>query len=255
MARFDLSDFEWVLIEPLLPNKPRGVPRVDDRRVINGIFYILRTGSPWRDLPERYGPYTTVYNRYNRWAKAGVWLRVFEALSEQSPDSLHLIDSSIVRAHQHAAGGKKGGPDHAIGRSRGGLSTKIHAVVDARGLPVRFVLTPGQASDKAAVPALIEGLRPARDVVADRGYDARAILELLAEHGSRPHIPTQRNRKVQRSVDPAIYRQRNLVERFFNKLKHFRRIATRYDKLARNFLAAIALVSTRLWIRHYESTT
>jgi len=128
-------------------------------------------------------------------------------------------------------------------------------VVDARGLPVRFVLTPGQASDKAAVPALIEGLRPARDVVADRGYDARAILELLAEHGSRPHIPTQRNRKVQRSVDPAIYRQRNLVERFFNKLKHFRRIATRYDKLARNFLAAIALVSTRLWIRHYESTT
>ncbi len=128
-------------------------------------------------------------------------------------------------------------------------------MVDARGLPVRFVLTPGQASDKAAVPALIEGLRPARDVVADRGYDARAILELLVGHGSRPHIPTQRDRKVQRSVDPAIYRQRNLVERFFNKLKHFRRIATRYDKLARNFLAAIALASTRLWIRHYESTT
>ena len=72
MARFDLSDSEWEIIAPLLPNKPRGVPRVDDRRVVNGIFYILRTGSPWRDLPERYGPYTTVYNRYNRWAKAGV---------------------------------------------------------------------------------------------------------------------------------------------------------------------------------------
>eukprot|EP00752_Nemacystus_decipiens_P000559 g559.t1 len=82
--------------------------RHDDRRVLNGIFYILRTGSPWRDLPERYGPYTTAYNRFNRWAKAGVWLRVFEALSERSPGSLHLIDSSIVRAHQHAAGGKKG---------------------------------------------------------------------------------------------------------------------------------------------------
>ena len=108
MARFDLSDAEWAVIEPLLPNKPRGVPRVDDRRVVNGIFYILRTGSPWRDLPERYGPYTTVYNRYNRWAKAGVWLAVFEALAENSPGSLHLIDSSIVRAHQHAAGGKKG---------------------------------------------------------------------------------------------------------------------------------------------------
>lgn len=109
MARYDLSEAEWRLIEPLLPNKPRGVARVDDRRVINGIFYVLRTGSPWRDLPSRYGPHTTVYNRFNRWAKAGVWLRVFEALAAGSPGSMHLIDSSIIRAHQHAAGGKKGG--------------------------------------------------------------------------------------------------------------------------------------------------
>jgi transposase len=72
MARFDLSEAEWRNIAPLLPNKPRGVPRTDDRRVLNGIFYILRTGSPWRDLPERYGSCTTVYNRYNRWARAGV---------------------------------------------------------------------------------------------------------------------------------------------------------------------------------------
>jgi transposase len=108
MARFDLTDAEWAMIAPLLPDKPRGVARVDDRRVLNGIFWTLRTGSPWRDLPERYGPYTTVYNRYNRWAKAGVWLRIFERMAQQSPDSLHLIDSSIVRAHQHAAGGKKG---------------------------------------------------------------------------------------------------------------------------------------------------
>jgi transposase len=108
MARFDLTDREWAVVQPLLPNKARGVPRVDDRRVVNGIFHILRTGSPWRDLPERYGPYTTIYNRYNRWAKAGVWLRIFEALSQRSPQSLQLIDSSIIRAHQHAAGGKKG---------------------------------------------------------------------------------------------------------------------------------------------------
>ena len=108
MGRFDLTDDEWSVIAPLLPNKPRGVPRVDDRRVLNGIFYILRTGSPWRDLPPRYGPYTTVYNRYNRWAKQGVWLRVFEALRTQAPEALHLIDTSIVRAHQHAAGGIRG---------------------------------------------------------------------------------------------------------------------------------------------------
>jgi transposase len=108
MARYDLSEAEWRLIAPLLPNKPRGVARVDDRRVVNGIFYVLRTGSPWRDLPERYGPYTTVYNRFNRWARKGVWLRVFETLAASSPQSMHLIDSSIIRAHQHAAGAKKG---------------------------------------------------------------------------------------------------------------------------------------------------
>lgn len=108
MARYDLSEAEWRLVEPFLPNKPRGVARVDDRRVLNGVFYVLRTGSPWRDMPERYGPYTTVYNRYNQWAKAGVWLRIFETLAARSPQSRQMIDNSIIRAHQHAAGGKKG---------------------------------------------------------------------------------------------------------------------------------------------------
>lgn len=107
MARFDLSDAEWAIIQPLLPDKVRGVARVDDRRVLNAIFWVLRTGSPWRDLAERYGPYTTAYNRYNRGAKAGVWLRIFNALAESSPQSMALVDSSIMRAHQHAAGGKK----------------------------------------------------------------------------------------------------------------------------------------------------
>ena len=107
-GRHDLTDAEWAVIAPLRPNKLRGVARVDDRRVISGMFFILRTGAPWRDLPERYGPRTTACNRYNRWAKSSLWLRIFEALAERSPGSLHLIDSSIVRAHQHAAGGKKG---------------------------------------------------------------------------------------------------------------------------------------------------
>jgi len=116
------------------------------------------------------------------------------------------------------------------------------------------VLTPGQASDKAVVAELISGLAPGRDLVADRGYDAQAIRDLVTAIGGRSTIPTQRDRKHQRPVDPALYRQRNLVERFFNKLKHFRRIATRFDKLARNFLAAVLLASTRLWTRAYEST-
>ena len=108
MARYDLSDEEWAIVGALLPKAGKGKRRVDDRRVVNGIFYVLRTGAPWRDLPERYGPYTTVYNRFNRWAKAGVWVQVFETLAEKSPDSMQFIDSSIIRAHQQAAAQKGG---------------------------------------------------------------------------------------------------------------------------------------------------
>ena len=110
MARYDLSEVEWRLIAPLLPDKPRGVARVDDRRVINGIFYVLRTGSPWRDLPERYGPYTTVYNRFNRWSRQGIWHDIFKALTGHSGIySSAAIDSTSVKAHRSAAGAK-GGP-------------------------------------------------------------------------------------------------------------------------------------------------
>jgi transposase len=128
-------------------------------------------------------------------------------------------------------------------------------MVDARGLPVAITLSPGQASDKAAVEGLLALHPRPGDVIADRGYDARAVLDLIAAHGGRGHIPTQRDRKVQRSVDPALYRQRNLIERFFNKLKHFRKVATRYEKSARNYLAAILMASSRLWMRHYESAS
>ncbi len=121
-------------------------------------------------------------------------------------------------------------------------------------MPVRIVLSQGQSSDKTVAPILLEGLKPGRDLIADRGYDARAIINLIESRGGRAHIPTCRDRKAQRSVDRALYRQRNLIERFFNKLKHFRRIATRYDKTARNFLAAVLLAASRLWIR-FESTT
>jgi transposase len=99
------------------------------------------------------------------------------------------------------------------------------------------------------VAELIADLPPGRDLIADRRYDARAIIEQVKAIGGRAYIPTCKDRKVQRSVDPELYRQRNLVERFFSKLKHFRRIATRYDKTAGNFLAAVMLAATRIWIR------
>ena len=108
MSRYDLTEFEWRVIEPLLPNKPRGVPRVDDRRVLNGIFWVLRSGAPWRDLPERYGPRTTCYNRFVRWRKAGVWDRMMDAITAARDRDIQVIDSTSVRAHQQAATAKRG---------------------------------------------------------------------------------------------------------------------------------------------------
>ena len=106
--RYELTDHEWSILSPLLPNKPRGVPRVDDRRVLNGILWRFRTGSPWAEIPERYGPPTTCYNRFVRWRKAGVWDRLLEAVSKAYDGDIVMIDSTCVRVHQHAATGKKG---------------------------------------------------------------------------------------------------------------------------------------------------
>ena len=105
--RFDLRNEEWALLEPLLP-RSRKSARVDDRKIVNAIFYVLRTGMPWRDLPARYGPYTTAYNRFNRWFRRGIWTRVFGQLASKSRDSLYLIDSTVVKAHRAASGGKGG---------------------------------------------------------------------------------------------------------------------------------------------------
>ena len=105
--RYDLTDFEWSVIDPLLPMDRRGPKPQNNRRILNGIFFVLRTGAPWRDLPERYGPYTTVYNRFNRWRKDGIWDRLMDAIVKAHDGKVQMIDSSIVRVHQHASGVKK----------------------------------------------------------------------------------------------------------------------------------------------------
>jgi transposase len=105
--RYDLTDFEWSVIEPLLPMDRRGPKPKNNRRVLNGIFWVLRAGAPWRDMPERYGPYTTAYNRFNRWRKAGIWDRLMDAIVAAHGGKVQMIDSSMVRVHQHASGVKK----------------------------------------------------------------------------------------------------------------------------------------------------
>jgi len=255
MSRYDLSDFAWRVIEPLLPIKPRGVPRIDDRRVLNGIFWVLRSGAPWRDLPERYGPHTTCYNRFVRWRKAGIWDRPMDAIMAAHDSDIQIIDSTSVRPPAGRGGKKEGGTDHCLGRSRGGLTTKIHVVVDAQGLPIRLGLTAGQAHDGQIADTLLDHLGPRTIVLADKAYDADRIRDLIQEQGATPNIPPKSNRRWKPCFSKRLYRERNLIERFFSKLKHFRRIATRYDKLAANFLAMVQLASMRLWPRAYESMT
>ena len=135
----------------------------------------------------------------------------------------------------------------AEGKSRGGLSTKIHAAVDALGNPVRFILTEGQSSEYDQTDALIEGVQ-AGFVLADKGYDSNDFVEKVRISGAIAVIPARKNRLEGRDYDKTIYKERNYVERLFQKLKHYRRIATRYEKLARNYMAMLSLVATIIWL-------
>jgi len=252
IMRYELNDHEWAAIKPFLPNKPRGVPRVNDRRVLNGIFWVLRSGAPWRDVPDNFGPYTTCYNRFVRWRRAGVWARIMNALAGAHDAAVQMIDTSIVRVHQHGACITRN-RRQSMGRSRGGLTSKIHAVVDTNGLPVRLALTAGEAHDNRLAGRLLSRLKSGTMLLADRGYDADWIRDLVRQRGAWANIPPKRNRTEALCFSPYLYRARNLVERFFNKIKHCRRVATRYDKLAANYLAFIQLASIRLWLRVNES--
>lgn len=141
---------------------------------------------------------------------------------------------------------KRGGQDQALGRSRGGLSTKIHMAVDARGQPRRFILTGGQAADAPQGIPLLTGIK-AGHVIADKGYDSDRIMGFVHGQGAIVVIPPRSNRKNQRQYDLELYKLRNLVERAFNKLKHWRRIATRYDRRSLHFLAALQLAAAVTW--------
>jgi transposase len=145
---------KWTAIKPTLPNKPRGVRRVNDRRVLNGIFWILRSGAPWRDLPTTYGPHTTCYNRFVRWRRAGVWNQIMVALAAGHDAAVQMIDASVVRVHQHGAYIADNNQQD-MGRSRGGLTSKIHAVVDTNGLPVYLAPSgTGETTVEVVVPSV-----------------------------------------------------------------------------------------------------
>jgi len=220
----------------------------------NGIFWVLRSGALWRDLPDNFGPYTTCYNRFVRWRRAGVWTKIMNGLAGAHDAAVQMIDTSIVRVHQHAACITRN-RRQSMGRSRGGLTSKIHAIVDTNGLPVRLALTAGEAHDNRLAGSLLSRLKTGSMLLADRGYDADWIRALARQHGAWANIPPKGNRKEGLCFSPYLYRAHNLVERFFNKIKHCRRVATRYDKLAANYLAFVQLASMRLWLRVNECTS
>ena len=142
-----------------------------------------------------------------------------------------------------------------MGRSRGGLTTKIHALVDAVGLPVKILLSEGQAYDGHKALEMLDTLTSQSVFLADRAYDADVIRKAIAQNGALANIPSMPQRRIRPPFDKQLYKQRNLVERFFNKIKHFRAIATRYEKDPDNFLALVKLAACKLWMRFYESMT
>ena len=158
-----------------------------------------------------------------------------------------------MRVHQHGACVKRE-EAHCTGRSRGGLTTKIHALVDRQGLPLQLVVTAGQQHDNLLAPKRMNGLRNKDMLLADKAYDSHRIRNLANERGAWANIPPKSNRKNPICFSPYLYRNRNEVERFFNRIKQYRRIATRYKRLAENFLAFIKLAAIRLWLGAYEST-
>jgi len=242
MRRYALRDDQWDRIKAILPGREGhvGGTAADNRLFVEAVLFRFRAGIPWRDLPERFGDWKIVYQRFNRWAKSGVFERVFKLLASDHDNEYMMIDATIVRAHQHSAGAQKKTVRKAIGRSRGGLTTKIHVLVDALGNPVEVMLSPGQDHDLTCAESLIEAVDPGA-VIADKAFDADAFIDALNARAIAPVIPSKSNRKTPRPCDFALYCERNLIERFFNKLKHFRAIATRYDKLAKIFLAGVQL--------------
>lgn len=226
-------------------------------------------GALGRDLLERFGPWSTAWSRFRRWTAAGVWQRLLAALQRAADHDgrldwdTHDADSTVIRAHQHAAGALGGQAHEALGWSRGGFSTKVHVRAEGGGKPMVCVLSGGERHESRYLDALVTHgqvrragrgrprLRPMR-LVADRGYSYPTVRQALARRGTRAVMPRRRDQRPgdsrHRPFDRATYRQRNRVERLINQLKQHRRVATRYEKRTRHYLAMLTLVAMLLWI-------
>jgi transposase len=279
MRRYELTDEHFALIAPELPSNDgkTGPPYHPHRPILNGIFWRLHAGAAWPDIPERYGNWKTIYDRYTTWRRNGTWDRILKALQTKLDAQGAIdwdqwsLDGTIVRAHRAAAGAEKQGPDgaaepsnHALGRSVGGFSTKIHLLSDGNGVPLDATLTPGQTHESTQVETVMEQVaierasgcirRRPRCLAADRAYDAIRIRHFLRSRGITPVIPPKRRPgKCKRgrpvSYDTVHYRRRSTIEQCVGWLKECRAIATRYEKLALNYLGLVKLAFIERYLR------
>jgi transposase len=218
---------------------------------MEAILWVLRTGVGWRDLPSAFGPWQSVYSCFRTWTRNGLWAAVQTALSAAARDDEYLlIDSTAVRVHAHGAGPAGGQLAQAMGRSKASLSTKIHLACDALGYPLGFILTGANVSDfDQAKPLLRSQLRSGAQVIMDKGYDSDAIRAYVNQLGGVAVIAIHPRRTILPPFDQHLYRQRHRIENLFARLKAFRRIATRYEKLHRTFAAMLSLACILVWLK------
>ncbi|WP_027481210.1 IS5 family transposase [Deinococcus pimensis] len=266
MCREELTDAQWADLSPLLPAlNGRGRPYLDHRPIVSGILWAIRTGAPWRDVPERFGKWTTIYSRFRRWTAQGVWQRVFTRVLEladragQLDWSTHFVDGTVVRAHPCAAGARGGQQHEALGRSRGGFGTKIHLRAEGHGRPFAFVPSGGERHEAAFFDELMRTgavkrggrgrpkIRPVQ-VVGDKGYSYHRIQRDLRRRGIRVVVPRRTNQPSRATFDAVTYRERNRVERLVGRMKRWQRVATRYEKRASHFAAVVTVVAVLEWL-------
>lgn len=247
MARQILIDEHWSKLRTIM--REHGIyDKPNLRKTVEGILYRMRTGCPWRDLPPVFGLWNSIYQQFNRWSSKNILMKIFKALVEDPDFEWEFIDGSIVKAHQHSTGSASG-TNEAIGKSVAGNTTKIHMAADVYGLPIDFMITCGEVHDCKVAPEFVLELPIADYIIADKGYDKEELRDLIKQRGSIPVIPRKSNSKIgNEDMDWCLYKYRHLVENIFARIKHFRAIATRYDKLRRNYEAMVALACGYMWL-------